>query len=45
MPELCKQLWGGAFWTRSYFAATVGQLGGDESVKRYVEEQGRSPKD
>ena len=43
--SLRKELWGGAFWTSSYFAATVGQFGGYESVKRYVEEQGHPPED
>ncbi len=45
LPALRKELWGGAFWTSSYFAATVGQFGGYESVKRYVQEQGQSPED
>ena len=45
LPSLRKELWGGAFWTSSYFAATVGQFGGYESVKRYVEEQGQKPED
>jgi len=45
LPTLRKELWGGAFWTSSYFAATVGQFGGYESVKRYVQEQGQSPED
>ena len=45
LPSLRKELWGGAFWTSSYFAATVGQFGGYESVKRYVEEQGQTPED
>ena len=45
LPSLRKQLWGGAFWTGSYFAATVGQFGGYESVRRYVEEQGHPPED
>ncbi len=45
LPWLRKELWGGAFWTSSYFAATVGQFGGYESVKRYVEEQGQKPSD
>ena len=45
LPALRKELWGGAFWTSSYFAATVGQFGGYESVKRYVQEQGRQPED
>jgi len=43
LPALRQQLWGGAFWTSSYFCATVGQFGGYESVKRYVEEQGQTP--
>jgi putative transposase len=43
LPTLRKQLWGGAFWTSSYFAATVGQFGGYESVARYVQEQGQKP--
>ncbi len=45
LPSLRKELWGGAFWTSSYFAATVGQFGGYESVKRYVQEQGHKPED
>lgn len=45
LPALRKELWGGAFWTSSYFAATVGKFGGYESVKRYVEEQGQQPAD
>lgn len=45
LPSLRKELWGGAFWTSSYFAATVGQFGGYESVKRYVQGQGQAPTD
>ena len=45
LPLLRKDLWGGAFWTSSYFAATVGQFGGYESVRRYVQEQGQKPED
>jgi len=45
LPALRKELWGGSFWTSSYFAATVGQFGGYESVKRYVQEQGRKSED
>ena len=45
LPALRKELWGGAFWTSSYFAATVGRFGGYESVKRYVKEQGQAPED
>ena len=28
LPALRQELWGGAFWTSSYFCATVGQSGG-----------------
>jgi putative transposase len=45
LPSLRKELWGGAFWTSSYFAATVGQFSGYESVQRYVKEQGHRPED
>ena len=45
LPALRKELWGGAFWTSSYFAATVGRFGGYESVRRYVQEQGQKPED
>jgi len=45
LPALRRELWGGAFWSSSYFAATVGQFGGHESVRRYVEEQGQRPGD
>ncbi|MGI4787853.1 MAG: IS200/IS605 family transposase [Janthinobacterium lividum] len=45
LPRLRKELWGGAFWTSSYFAATAGQFGGYESVKRYVQEQGQQLED
>ncbi len=45
IPSLRKELWGGASWSSSYFAATVGQYGGYESVTRYVQEQGHRPED
>ena len=45
LPSLRKELWGGTFWTSSYFVATVGQFGGYESVACYVEEQGQKPED
>ena len=45
LPSLRKELWGGAFWTSSYFVATVGRFAGYESVKRYVQQQGQSLED
>ena len=39
-PEVKKQLWGGEFWTDGYYVSTVGQHGNEETIRRYVEEQG-----
>lgn len=39
-PELKEHLWGGHFWSPSYFIASTGQVTLD-ALKRYVEEQGR----
>lgn len=38
-PEIKKLLWKEAFWSRSYFLATTGQVTLDV-LKKYVEEQG-----
>jgi len=38
-PEVKKLLWKEAFWSRSYFLATTGQVTLDV-LKKYVEEQG-----
>ena len=40
-PELRKDLWGGEFWSDGYYIATVSQRGNWETVKRYVENQGK----
>ena len=37
-PELKNQLWGGSFWSPSYFLASTGQVTLDV-LKRYVENQ------
>jgi len=40
-PEVMKrELWGGKFWSPSYFIATTGQVK-LEDVKKYVQSQGR----
>ena len=39
-PEVKEKLWGGEFWTDGYYVATVGQKGNEESIGRYVREQG-----
>ena len=35
-PEVKKQLWGGSFWSRSYYVGTVGDMT-EETVKKYIE--------
>jgi REP element-mobilizing transposase RayT len=41
-PQVKKQLWGGAFWSSSFYINTVGHQGNEESVAAYVANQGRS---
>ena len=40
--EIKEELWGGSFWTSGYYANTVGQYGNEETIKRYVENQGKN---
>src|SRR5215469_15416164 len=35
-PAVKKQLWGGSFWSRSYYVGTVGDMT-ESTVKNYVE--------
>jgi putative transposase len=39
-PEVKKQLWGGEFWTDGYYVGRVGRQGNEETIKRYVRQQG-----
>ena len=41
-PEFKKELWGGEFWTDGYYFATVSERGDWNSVRRYVENQGKT---
>jgi putative transposase len=41
-PELRKQLWGGEFWSDGYYLATVSERGNWNTVKQYVENQGKT---
>ena len=41
VPSVKKQLWGGEFWTKGYFANTVGRKGNEETIATYVRNQGR----
>ena len=40
-PEVKKQLWGGEFWGKGYFMATVGQHGNERVIATYIRKQGQ----
>jgi REP element-mobilizing transposase RayT len=40
-PEVKKKLWGGELWTDEYYVSMVGQRGNEETIRRYVQEQGK----
>ena len=40
-PEVKKKLWGGELWTDGYYVSTVGRKGNEETIRRYVQEQGK----
>ena len=35
-PDVKKQVWGGSFWSRSFYVGTVGDMT-EETVKKYIE--------
>ncbi len=39
-PEVKKMLWGGEFWSDGYFANTVSKYGDEQTISKYVSEQG-----
>ena len=39
-PGLKRELWGSSLWTSGYYASTVGREGNEETIGRYVKEQG-----
>ena len=41
-PRVKKQLRGGEFWSDGYFASTVGKHGDEETIAKYVKNQGNS---
>ena len=41
LPSVKQALWSGAFWSSGYFVNTVGRHGTEETIRRYVQEQGR----
>lgn len=40
-PVVKKKLWGREFWSDGYFVATVGQHGNEETISKYVKNQGK----
>ena len=40
VPSVRQQLWGGAFWSSGYFIDTVGRHGSEETIRRYVQQEG-----
>lgn len=40
-PEVKKALWGGEFWSDGYYVATVGRQGNEETIAKYVKNQGQ----
>jgi REP element-mobilizing transposase RayT len=40
-PKVKKQLWGGEFWSDGYYVNTVEQKGSEETIQKYVKEQGK----
>ena len=39
-PEVKQKLWGGEFWTDGYFVNTVSKFGDEDTIAKYVKEQG-----
>ena len=40
-PEIKKMLWGGHLWTSGFYANTVGQFASEDTIKKYVQNQGK----
>ena len=39
-PEVKQKLWGGSFWSSGYFVNTVSKFGDENTISKYVKEQG-----
>ncbi|GJN61624.1 MAG: hypothetical protein PQ275_32640 [Elizabethkingia anophelis] len=40
-PEVKQKLWGGEFWSKGYYVNTVGRHGDENTIQKYVKEQGK----
>ncbi len=45
IPSVKQQLWGGEFWTDGYYIGTVSNKGNKDTILKYIEKQGKNPKD
>ena len=43
-PEVKQKLWGGEFWSDGYFVNTVSKFGDENTISKYVKEQGSEKK-
>ena len=41
-PEIKKMLWGGHLWTSGFYTNTVGQFASEDTIKKYVQNQGKT---
>lgn len=39
-PQVKKKLWGGEFWSDGYYVSTVSEHGNEETISKYVKNQG-----
>jgi len=44
IPEMKKKLWGGEFWSKSFFLSTVGKYGNEVKIANYIKNQGSKNK-
>jgi len=44
IPEIRRELWGAEFWGDGYYVGTVGDGVTEESIKQYIEKQGKDEK-
>ena len=44
-PSVKKMMWGGKIWTSGYYVNTVGQYTNFDTIKKYVENQGKKYKE
>ena len=40
-PEVKQKLWGGEFWSDGYYVSMVGRQGSEDTIRKYVKEQGK----